>query len=48
MYILAGKQKLEEKCGTTVLPDAVERAKACGLLEDAQVASDMDDMCKSV
>ena len=44
MYILAGKQKLEE-VRTTVLPPMQERAKASGLPEDAQAAKDMDDMC---
>ena len=42
MYILAGKQKLEEvRCGK--LRELEERAKASGLAEDAQAARDLAD-----
>ncbi len=44
MYILAGKQKLEEVRSVNV-PALVERANQSGLPEDAQAAKDMMDMC---
>ena len=39
MYIIAGKQKLEE-CSNTVLPDLRKKAADSGLPEDAQAAND--------
>ncbi len=44
MYILAGKQKLEEVQNTT-LPAMIEKAKKSGLPEDTQAANDMANMC---
>ena len=44
MYILAGKQKLEEVQNTT-LPVMIEKAKKSGLPEDTQAANDMANMC---
>ena len=44
MYILAGKKKLEIVRGTT-LKDALDKAKASGLPEDAQRARDLGDLC---
>ena len=44
MYILAGKQKLEE-VRATALPQLLEKAKASGLPEDAQAANDLAAMC---
>lgn len=44
MYILAGKQKLNEVQSTT-LPEMVEKAKRSGLPEDTQAANDMANMC---
>ena len=44
MYILAGKKKLEIVRGTT-LADALAKAKASGLPEDAQAARDLSDLC---
>lgn len=44
MYILAGKQKLNEIQSTT-LPEMVEKAKRSGLPEDTQAANDMANMC---
>lgn len=44
MYILAGKQKLEEVRSTT-LPALVEKAQRSNLPEDTQAASDMSNMC---
>lgn len=44
MYILAGKQKLEEVQNTT-LPAMIERAQKSGLPEDTQAANDMSNMC---
>ena len=43
MYILAGKQKLEE-CSSTVLPELRAKAKESGLPEDAQAANDYANM----
>ena len=43
MYIIAGKQKLEE-CSGTVLPQLREKAAASGLPEDAQAANDYANM----
>ena len=44
MYIIAGKQKLEEVQNTT-LPAMVEKAQKSGLPEDTQAANDMANMC---
>ncbi len=44
MYILAGKQKLEEVQSTT-LPAMIEKAQKSGLPEDTQAANDMANMC---
>ena len=44
MYILAGRQKLEEVRSTT-LKDMVQKAQVSGLPEDAQAARDMEEMC---
>lgn len=44
MYILAGKQKLEQE-RTTTLVDLREKAEASGLPEDAQRANDFSAMC---
>ena len=44
MYILAGKQKLNEVQNTT-LPALVEKAQKSGLPEDTQAANDMATMC---
>ena len=43
MYILAGKQRLEE-CRTTVLPALLAKAQQSGLPEDAQAANDYANM----
>jgi len=43
MYIIAGKQKLEE-CINTVLPEMQKKAAESGLPEDAQVANDYANM----
>ena len=43
MYIIAGKQKLEE-CSTTVLPELSKKAAESGLPEDAQAANDYANM----
>jgi len=43
MYILAGKQKLEE-CRTVVLPELHKKAAESGLPEDAQAANDYANM----
>ena len=43
MYILAGKQKLEE-CSTTKLPELRKKAADSGLPEDAQAANDYANM----
>lgn len=44
MYILAGKKALEEQRSTTLV-ELTEKAKASGLPEDAQKASDYAQMC---
>ena len=44
MYILAGKQKLEE-VRTGKLRELEQQAKASGLAEDAQTAKDLADKC---
>ena len=44
MYILAGKQKLNEVQNTT-LPAMIEKAQKSGLPEDTQAANDMANMC---
>ena len=44
MYILAGKQKLEEVRATT-LPTLIEKAQQSNLPEDTQAANDMANMC---
>ena len=44
MYILAGKQKLEEVRATT-LPALIEKAQQSNLPEDTQAANDMANMC---
>ncbi len=44
MYIMAGKQKLEE-VRTTQLQELVQKAQRTGLAEDAQAAKDLDSMC---
>lgn len=44
MYILAGKQKLEE-VRTKELPELLARAEASGLPEDTQKAKDMAELC---
>ena len=43
MYIIAGKQKLEE-CSNTVLPELRAKAAESGLPEDAQAANDYANM----
>jgi uncharacterized protein YaaN involved in tellurite resistance len=43
MYILAGKQKLEE-CRSTVLPELRKKAEESGQPEDAQAANDYANM----
>jgi len=43
MYIIAGKQKLEE-CSSTVLPELRKKAAESGLPEDAQAANDYANM----
>ena len=45
MYIIAGKKKLEIVRNTT-LKDAMDKANASGLPEDAQAARDLSDMCE--
>ncbi len=45
MYIIAGKQKLETERATTLV-ELQEKAKASGLPEDAQRASDFAAMCE--
>ena len=44
MYIIAGKQKLNEVQNTT-LPAMIEKAQKSGLPEDTQAANDMANMC---
>lgn len=44
MYILAGKQKLEE-VRTKELPELLARAEASGLPEDTQKAKDLAELC---
>lgn len=44
MYIMAGKQKLEEVRGTQ-LAELMQKADRSGLAEDAQAARDLDAMC---
>ena len=44
MYILAGKKKLAQ-VRETDLQQAMDKAKASGLPEDAQAARDLSDMC---
>ena len=44
MYILAGKQKLEQE-RTTTLPELLKKADESGLPEDAQKARDFADLC---
>jgi uncharacterized protein YaaN involved in tellurite resistance len=44
MYIIAGKQKLEQ-VRATILPELSARAKASGLPEDAQAANDLANLC---
>ena len=44
MYILAGKQKLQE-AKTTELPNLLARAEKSGLPEDMQKAKDFSEMC---
>lgn len=44
MYILAGKQKLNE-VRTTKLAEMVRRAQTTGAAEDAQAARDLESMC---
>lgn len=44
MYIMAGKQKLEE-VRTTQLQEMIQKAQRTGLAEDAQAAKDLDSMC---
>ena len=44
MYILAGKQKIQE-VRTGKLRELEEKAKASGLPEDAQAANDLDSKC---
>ncbi len=45
MYIIAGKKKLEIVRQTT-LKEAMDKAQASGLPEDAQAARDLSDMCE--
>jgi uncharacterized protein YaaN involved in tellurite resistance len=44
MYIIAGKQRLEE-VRNTVLAEMKQKAKNTGLSEDAQAANDMANLC---
>lgn len=44
MYILAGKQKLNE-VRTTKLAEMIRRAQTTGVAEDAQAARDLESMC---
>ncbi len=44
MYIIAGKQKLEE-VRATILPELTAKAKTSGLPEDAQAANDLANRC---
>lgn len=44
MYILAGKQKLQE-VRDTKLKELMDKAQKSGLPEDAQAAKDLDSMC---
>lgn len=44
MYILAGKQKLNE-VRTTKLAEMIQRAQTTGAAEDAQAARDLESMC---
>ncbi len=44
MYIMAGKQKLEE-VRTTQLAELTKKAQESGLAEDAQAVKDMESMC---
>ncbi|HCP15554.1 MAG TPA: toxic anion resistance protein, partial [Peptococcaceae bacterium] len=44
MYIIAGKQKLEE-VRATILPELTAKAKTSGLPEDAQAANDLANLC---
>ena len=44
MYIMAGKQKLEE-VRATQLQELIQKAQRTGLAEDAQAAKDLDSMC---
>ncbi len=45
MYILAGKQKLQE-VRTQELPQLQQKAQRSGLPEDAQAARDLSDLCE--
>ena len=47
MYILAGKQKLNE-VRTTKLAEMIRRAQTTGAAEDAQAARDLESMCSRV
>lgn len=44
MYILAGKKKLQEVRGTTLVA-LTQKAQQSGLAEDAQEAKDLDSLC---
>lgn len=44
MYIMAGKQKLEE-VRATQLQELIQKAQRTGFAEDAQAAKDLDGMC---
>jgi uncharacterized protein YaaN involved in tellurite resistance len=45
MYILAGRQKLEQERSTTLV-QLREKAQQTGLAEDAQAANDYDNLCQ--
>ena len=45
MYIIAGRKRLQE-VRATQLPEAVAKAKASGLPEDAQAANDLSQACE--
>ncbi|MDD7281670.1 MAG: toxic anion resistance protein [Erysipelotrichaceae bacterium] len=45
MYILAGKQKLED-VRNNELPALIEKAKRTGLAEDSQAANDLANLCE--
>ena len=45
MYIEAGRLKLRQTAANEVLPELQRRASQTGLMEDAQAANDLANMC---